>query len=160
MLKKNFDGFNRHADHISDATNKFFGQQVPHYVKTLPSIKKDAIRWASNMLYFGVGLMYYWAVSAVLRRMPNMQQFPANVGGMIVLYFLLMCARTVSPKHTDNLVKFIDPYSSFALRSMTVMFIPPVVLIVNNPPTAGPEIGRMMCVFRMYLKMYKKKKCI
>ncbi|KAG2202315.1 hypothetical protein INT47_010763 [Mucor saturninus] len=147
MLKKNLGEFNRRADHISDATNKFFGQQVPDYIKTLPSIKKDSIRWAANILYFGVGLMFYWAVSAVLRRMPNMEQFPANVAGMIVLYFLLMCARTVLPKQTDNLVKFIDPYSSFALRSMNVMFVPPVVLIVNNPPTAGPEVGRMICVF-------------
>lgn len=156
MLKTNFDEFNRRADHISDATNKFFGQQVPHYIKTLPSIKKDSIRWASNILYFSVGLMFYWAVSAVLRQMPNMHQFPANVAGMIVLFFLLMCSRTLFPKQTDKFVKFIDPYSSFALRSMNVMFVPPVVQIVNNPPTTGPEIGRMMCVFRRY-HMWKKK---
>ncbi|EPB88415.1 hypothetical protein HMPREF1544_04766 [Mucor circinelloides 1006PhL] len=138
---------NREADQITGATRKFFGQQVPDYVKTLPSIKKDAIRWVCNILYFGVGLMYNWAVSAVLRQMPNMHAFPSNVAGMIVLFFLLMCSRTAFPKFTDKLVLFIDPYSSFALRSMNIMFVPAVVEIVNNPPTTGNEVGRMICVF-------------
>jgi putative effector of murein hydrolase LrgA (UPF0299 family) len=156
MLKTNIDEFNRRADHISDVTNKFFGQQVPRYIKTLPSIREDSKRWASNILYFGVGLMFNWAVSAVLRQMPNMQKFPANVAGMIVLFFLLMCSHTFLPKQTDNFVKFIDPYSSFALRSMNVMFVPAVVQIVNNPPTTGQEVGRMICVFRMYNNNGKK----
>ncbi|KAL9553477.1 hypothetical protein MBANPS3_003271 [Mucor bainieri] len=144
---------NREADQISGATQKFFGQQVPDYVKTLPSIKKDTIRWGCNILYFGVGLMYNWAVSAVLRQMPNMHKFPSNVAGMIVLFFLLMCSHTAFPKFTDRLVLFIDPYSSFALRSMNIMFVPAVVEIVNNPPTTGDEVGRMICVFLRGLRL-------
>lgn len=142
---------NREADQISGATRRFFGQQVPDYVRTLPSIKKDAIRWGCNILYFGVGLMYNWAVSAVLGQMPNMHKFPSNVAGMIVLFFLLMCSHAAFPKFTDRLVLFIDPYSSFALRSMNIMFVPAVVEIVNNPPTTGDEVGRMICVFRKCL---------
>jgi len=95
--------------------------------------------------------MYNWAVSAVLRQMPNMHAFPSNVAGMIVLFFLLMCSRTAFPKFTDKLVLFIDPYSSFALRSMNIMFVPAVVEIVNNPPTTGNEVGRMICVFSKLL---------
>lgn len=147
MFKPNLNEFNKNAIHISHAANNFFGQQVPHYVKSLPSIKKDTKRWTCNILYFGVGLMFNWAVSAVLRQMPNMHQFPSNVAGMIVLFFLLMCSHAVMPKHTDKLVQFVDPYSSFALKSMNIMFVPAVVQIVNNPPTTGPEVGRMICVF-------------
>ncbi|CEP17295.1 hypothetical protein [Parasitella parasitica] len=138
---------NQKAEHINGATRKFFGQQVPDYVHTLPSIKKNAIRWTCNILYFGVGLMYNWAVSAVLHQMPHMHKFPSNVAGMIVLFFLLMCLHTALPKFTDKLVLFIDPYSSFALRSMNIMFVPAVLGIVNNPPTTGNEVGRMICVF-------------
>ncbi|KAI8638772.1 LrgB-like family-domain-containing protein [Parasitella parasitica] len=76
-----------------------------------------------------------------------MHEFPSNVAGMIVLFFLLMCSHTAFPKFTDKLVLFIDPYSSFALRSMNIMFVPAVVGIVNNPPTTGNEVGRMICVF-------------
>lgn len=150
MFKPNLNEFNKNTIHISHAANKFFGQQVPHYVKSLPSIKKDTKRWACNILYFGLGLMFNWAVSAVLRQIPNMHQFPSNVAGMIVLFFLLMCSHTVMPKHTDRFVQFVDPYSSFALRSMNIMFVPAVVQIVNNPPTTGAEVGRMICVFRKY----------
>ncbi|KAI8056548.1 LrgB-like family-domain-containing protein [Gilbertella persicaria] len=76
-----------------------------------------------------------------------MQKFPSNVAGMIVLFFLLMCANTVSPRLTDRFVQFLDPYSSFALRSMNIMFVPAFVGIVSNPPVSGPELGRMICVF-------------
>ncbi|KAF1802999.1 LrgB-like family-domain-containing protein [Mucor lusitanicus] len=76
-----------------------------------------------------------------------MHKFPSNVAGMIVLFFLLMCSHAAFPKFTDRLVLFIDPYSSFALRSMNIMFVPAVVEIVNNPPTTGDEVGRMICVF-------------
>lgn len=154
MSKLYLSKLNREADHITGATRKFFGQQVPDYVKTLPSIKKDAIRWSCNILYFGVGLMYNWGVSAVLRQMPNMHKFPSNVAGMIVLFFLLMCSHTAFPKFTDKLVLFIDPYSSFALKSMNIMFVPAVVEIVNNPPTTGNEVGRMICVFSEYFVNY------
>jgi putative effector of murein hydrolase LrgA (UPF0299 family) len=150
MLKPNLDEVNRQADHITNATQKFFGQQVPDYIKSLPSIKNDTKRWACNILYFGIGLLYNWAISVVLGQMPNMHQFPSNVAGMIVLFFLLMCSHTIKPKFTDRLVQFVDPYSSFALRSMNIMFVPAVVEIVNNPPTTGPEVGRMICVFSMY----------
>ncbi|KAI8367434.1 LrgB-like family-domain-containing protein [Choanephora cucurbitarum] len=76
-----------------------------------------------------------------------MQKFPSNIAGMIVLFFLLICAHTISPRYTDRFVYLIEPYSSFALRSMNIMFIPAFIGIVNNPPTSGPELGRMICVF-------------
>lgn len=148
MLSLN--GLNRKAYDISNLTNKFFGQEVPDYIKNLPSIKKDIKRWACNILYFGVGFVYNWAVEAVLEKMPNMHKFPSNVAGMIVLFFLLMCSHTVFAKQTDIFVKFVDPYSSFALKSMNIMFVPAVVQIVNNPPTTADEVGRMICVFSMY----------
>ncbi|GAA5797194.1 hypothetical protein HPULCUR_002573 [Helicostylum pulchrum] len=145
MLSLN--GLNRKAYAISNVTNKFFGQEVPDYIKNLPSIKKDIKRWTCNILYFGVGFVYNWAVEVVLGKMPNMHKFPSNVAGMIVLFFLLMCSHTVSAKQTDKFVKFVDPYSSFALKSMNIMFVPAVVQIVNNPPTTAAEVGRMICVF-------------
>lgn len=154
MRSPKLDELNRKADHISSATNKFFGQRVPEYIDSLPSIKKDSIRWTLNILYFIIGLLYNWAVHAVLGQMPNMQKFPSNVAGMIVLFFLLMCFHTVFPNWTDKFVKYIDPYSSFALKSMNIMFVPPVVQIVNNPPTTGPELGRMICVFSTYNFFY------
>lgn len=147
MRKPNFGGINRKADHITDATRKFFGQQVPDYIESLPSIKKDSIRWTFNILYFVIGLLFNWAVFAVLQQMPNMHRFPPSVAGMIVLYFLLICGHTVFPKQTDRLVQLIDPYSSFALKSMSVMFVPGFVEIVENAPVSGPELGRMICVF-------------
>lgn len=153
MLKPNLEKFSKKASHITHVANKFFGQQVPNYIKDLPSIKNDTKRWISNILYFGVGLMYNWAVSVVLRQMPNMEKFPSNVAGMIVLFFILMCLHAVKPTFTNKLVHFIDPYSSFALKSMNIMFVPAVVQIVNNPPTTGPEVGRMICVFSRYLKI-------
>jgi putative effector of murein hydrolase LrgA (UPF0299 family) len=151
MRKTSFGNINRKADHITDATQKFFGQQVPDYIKNLPSIKKDSKRWACNILYFGIGIMFNWAVYAVLQQMPNMNRFPPSVAGMIALFFVLMCSHTVFPKQTDRLVQFIDPYSSFALKSMTVMFVPAFVEIVENAPTTGPELGRMICVFSKFI---------
>ncbi|ORE07927.1 hypothetical protein BCV72DRAFT_204531 [Rhizopus microsporus var. microsporus] len=76
-----------------------------------------------------------------------MHQFPSNVAGMIVVFFLLICAHTILPTYTDKFVQLIDPYSSFALRSMNIMFVPAVVEMVQNSPTPGPEVGRMICVF-------------
>ncbi|KAG0937131.1 hypothetical protein G6F57_009591 [Rhizopus arrhizus] len=69
-----------------------------------------------------------------------MHQFPSNVAGTIVLFFLLMCSHMVLPKYTDRFVQLIDPYSTLALKSMNIMFVPPVVEIVNNSPTPGPEV--------------------
>lgn len=150
MHKPNLQAFNNTADHITSVTRTFFGKKVPDYIKSLPSIRNDSKRWALNILYFGVGLMYNWAVNAVLHQMPNMHKFPSNVAGMIVLLFLLLCSHAVFPKFTDRFVQIVDPYSSFALRSMNIMFVPAVVEIVNNPPTTGPEVGRMICVFSMH----------
>lgn len=147
MLKK--PNINEQLNRQAGSLNEFFGHQVSTYIHSLPSIKNDVIRWTCNILYFGIGLLYNWAVSAVLRQMPNMHQFPSNVAGMIVLFFMLMCSHTMMPKYTDKLVQFVDPYASFALRSMNIMFVPAVVEIVNNPPTTSPEVGRMICVFCM-----------
>lgn len=150
MHKPSFKAFNNTTSHINRVTRTFLGKKVPDYIKSLPSIKNDAKRWTINILYFGVGFMYYWAVYAVLHQMPNMDKFPANVAGMIVLLFLLLCSHAVFPKFTDKFVQIIDPYSSFALRSMNIMFVPATVEIVNNPSTSGPEVGRMICVFGNY----------
>ena len=128
---------------------RYIEDYIYSYIESLPSIKQDIIRWSLNILYFIVGLFYNWAVYAVLRQMPNMQKFPSNIAGMIVLFFLLICAHTISPRYTDRFVYLIEPYSSFALRSMNIMFIPAFIGIVNNPPTSGPELGRMTCVFGM-----------
>ncbi|KAI8971917.1 LrgB-like family-domain-containing protein [Mycotypha africana] len=76
-----------------------------------------------------------------------MHKFPSNVAGMIVLFVLLMLSHAIFPHATDQCVARIDPYSAFALRSMNIMFVPAVVQIVLNPPTTGPEVGRMICVF-------------
>ncbi|KAI9477747.1 MAG: LrgB-like family-domain-containing protein [Benjaminiella poitrasii] len=147
MQKPHLRKLNKRADQIKDSTRKFLGQQVPQYIKSLPNIKDDLRRWACNLLYFGIGLLYNWAVNAVLHQMPNMHRFPSSVAGMIVLFFLLMCTHAVFPTFADSFARFIDPYSSFALRSMNIMFVPAVVEIVNNPNTTGPEVGRMICVF-------------
>jgi putative effector of murein hydrolase LrgA (UPF0299 family) len=154
MRKPNFGNLNQKTDDITDATQKFFGQQVPDYIQNLPSIKKDIKRWACNIFYFGMGLLFNWAVYAVLQRMPNMNRFPPSVAGMIVLFFVLVCGHSVFPKQTDRLVQCIDPYSSFALKSMSVMFVPAFVEIVENAPITGPELGRMICVFSKSLLFF------
>lgn len=132
---------------IRNTTCIYIEDYIYSYINNLPSINQDIVRWSLNIFYFAVGLLYNWAVYAVLRQMPNMQKFPSNVAGMIVLFFLLTCAHTISPRYTDQFVYLIEPYSSFALRSMNIMFVPAFIGIVNNPPTSGPELGRMICVF-------------
>ncbi|KAI9248094.1 LrgB-like family-domain-containing protein [Sporodiniella umbellata] len=117
------------------------------YVQQLPSIRQHLIRWTFRSLYFVLGFLYNWAVSVVLRKIPNLEQFPSSVAATIVLFTLLMCARAVAPQRTDRWLQKIDPYTTFGSKSMSIMFVPPLVQIANNPPTPGPEIGRMVCVF-------------
>ncbi|KAG0793590.1 hypothetical protein G6F57_003689 [Rhizopus arrhizus] len=143
-----------YKSHLTEKTNQaikststFFIDQLPAYVHSLPSIKKHFIRWTSNVIYITVALLFNWAVSAVLRQMPNMHQFPSNVASLIVIYFLLMCSYALFPKYTDRFVRWIDTYSSFILKSMNIMFVPAVVQIVEDKPTTGSEVGRMACVF-------------
>ncbi len=152
-----------YKSHLTEKTNQaikststFFIDQLPAYVHSLPSIKKHFIRWTSNVIYITVALLFNWAVSAVLRQMPNMHQFPSNVASLIVIYFLLMCSYALFPKYTDRFVRWIDTYSSFILKSMNIMFVPAVVQIVEDKPTTGSEVGRMACVFCKYHPLYKK----
>jgi putative effector of murein hydrolase LrgA (UPF0299 family) len=149
MWNDHLSNLKKKACQFSRQSNKLFVDEIPHYIYNLPRVSQHLERWTFNLLYFAIGLLYNWAVHAVLQQMPDMHQFPSNVAGMIVLFFLLMCSHAVFPKFTDNFVRIIDPYSSFALRSMNIMFVPAVVEIVNNPSTSGPEIGRMICVFSM-----------
>jgi putative effector of murein hydrolase LrgA (UPF0299 family) len=147
MHQLDFSRIHVKASQIIQTIHQFFIYQLPNYIESLPDTKKHIKRWILTILYFAVGLLFNWAISAVLRQMPNMHQFPSNVAGTIVLFFLLMCSHMVLPKYTDRFVQLIDPYSTLALKSMNIMFVPPVVEIVNNSPTPGPEVGRMICVF-------------
>lgn len=139
--------FNDKTNQVLVSTSQILTCWLPAYIQSLPSIRAHLIRWLSNVIYLGLGLCLNWGVHAVLQRMPNMTQFPSTVACLIVIFFLLMCSRAVFPKQTDRFVAFVDPYSSFTLRSMNIMFVPPVVAIVENAPVAGSEIGKMMCVF-------------
>ncbi|CAO3702303.1 unnamed protein product [Rhizopus stolonifer] len=144
MYKLNFSRV--HSNQVIQVCNHFAHQTLA-YLDSLPSIKNHLVRWSLRILYFTLGILFNWAIDAVLHQMPNMHQFPSNVAGTIVLFFLLMCAHTIFPAYTDRFVKMVDPYSTFAIKSMNIMFIPPLVQIVNNSPTPGSEVGRMMCVF-------------
>lgn len=135
-----------HSNQVIQVCNHFAHQTLA-YLDSLSSIKSHLVRWSLRILYFALGILFNWAVNAVLHQMPNMHQFPSNVAGTIVLFFLLMCMHAIFPEYTDQFVKIVDPYSTFAIKSMNIMFIPPLVQIVNNSPTPGPEVGRMMCVF-------------
>lgn len=143
--------FNDKTNQVLVSTSQILTCWLPAYIQSLPSIRAHLIRWLSNVIYLGLGLCLNWGVHAVLQRMPNMTQFPSTVACLIVIFFLLMCSRAVFPKQTDRFVAFVDPYSSFTLRSMNIMFVPPVVAIVENAPVAGSEIGKMMCVFCKYI---------
>ncbi|KAI7907437.1 LrgB-like family-domain-containing protein [Cokeromyces recurvatus] len=147
MQKPHLRKLNEKTNQISNKTRKFLGQQVPDYIKNLPSIKNDLRRWVFNVIFFIIGFLYDWAVYAVLHRIPNLHKFPSSVAGMIVLLVLLLISHAIFPKFTDNLVKVLDPYFSFALRSMNIMFVPAFCEMVKNPSTTGPEVGRMICIF-------------
>ncbi|KAI8976733.1 LrgB-like family-domain-containing protein [Pilobolus umbonatus] len=107
---------------------------------------KGFTRWIWIITYFIVGLLFNWAVDVVLRHIPNLEQFPSNVAGMMVLYVILMVAHQLLPLQTDYFVKTLDPYSSVALQNMSVMFVPGFVIIVKNDPITGTDFGRMLCV--------------
>ena len=120
-------------------------------------IVSSAERSLNSWIYVPIGitciLVTCWGVDRLIHL--SSVSFPASVALLILLFVILNISQwLLGDKRTRGIVKLIDIPADFALRWISIFFVPAFVLLPLSSAIGAVEIAKIIGVFSQFYQPF------